>query len=89
MKSGQSPRSHADAHSLLAAAPEDLAHLRRQTAEVAAVQTHPHGPVAQLTQSQSHRAEVQQAAAERQGQGSTGEQPRHQWASGSDTCWSQ
>lgn len=53
------------AHSLLAAAPEDLADIHRQAAEVAAVQTHPHRPVAQFAQSQRHGAEVQQAAVER------------------------
>lgn len=51
-------------HSLLAAASEDLADVHRQAAEVTAVQTHPHRPVAQFTESQSHRAEVQQTAAE-------------------------
>lgn len=51
-------------HSLLAAASEDPADVHRQTAEVTAVQTHPHGPVAQFTQSQSHGTEVQQTTTE-------------------------
>lgn len=51
-------------HSLLAAASEDPADVQRQTAEVPAVQTHPHGLVAQLTQGQSHGTEVQQPTAE-------------------------
>lgn len=51
-------------HSLLAAAPEDPADVHRQAAEVTAVQTHPHGPVAQFTQGQGHGAEVQQTTTE-------------------------
>lgn len=65
-------------HSLLAAAPEDPADLHRQTAEVTAVQTHPHRPVAQLTEGQGHRAEVQKTAAERH---------TDVRVSDGDTCW--
>ena len=50
-------------HSLLAAESEDMTDVHRLPAEVPTVQTHPHRPVAQLTQAQGHSAEVQQATA--------------------------
>lgn len=50
-------------HSLLAAESEDMTDVHRLPAEVPTVQTHPHRPVAQLTQGQGHSAEVQQATA--------------------------
>lgn len=51
-------------HSQLAAESEDTTDVNRLPAEVPAVQTHSHRPVAQFTQRQGHSAEVQQTTAE-------------------------
>lgn len=51
-------------HSLLAAEPEDATDIDRLPAEVPAVQTNSHRPVAQFAQRQGHSAEVQQTATE-------------------------
>ena len=56
-------------HSLLAAESEDTTDVHRLPAEVAAVQTNSHRPVAQFTQRQGHGTEVQQAATEREDRG--------------------
>lgn len=51
-------------HSLLSAESEDVTHMERLLAQVPAVQTYSHRPVAQLAERQSHSTEVQQATAE-------------------------
>ena len=51
-------------HSLLAAESEETTDVDRLPAEVPAVQTNSHRPVAQFTQRQRHGAEVQHTTAE-------------------------
>lgn len=50
-------------HSLLTAESEDTTYINRLPAEVSAVKTNSYRSVAQLTQSQGHRTEVQQTTA--------------------------
>lgn len=51
-------------HSLLAAESEDTTDIDRLPAQVPAVQTNSHRPVAQLGQRQCHSTEIQEAATE-------------------------
>lgn len=51
-------------HSLLTAESEDTTDIERLPAQVPAVQTNPHRPVAQFTQRQGHGTEIQEAATE-------------------------
>lgn len=51
-------------HSLLAAESEDTTDIDRLPAQVPAVQTNSHRPVAQLAKRQGHGTEIQEAATE-------------------------